>query len=179
MKAEDQFVIHEVEIHVTREGKGIVDSRHLKTKEDYQYYKVSGIEKRYVIVGPSGIKMMPHLIYENAVAGYFFFISGLFKSTRKYIREIDYTYFKYYDDAEEVLNNLIKFILWMKSYKPRGKKDVNAMKKYISLSMDVPDSQEIERIRQLNLGLNPKMRKNLSPLAKDLAEAKDLLVGRD
>lgn len=177
MKPEEQFFIHPVEVWITREGNGIVEDRHLKCQSDYEYYKVVGKEVRYVIRGCNGIVFLPSTLYERFLSGDGSFASSVVNRTRKYQRELDMTWFKYYDDAEEVLNNLIKFILWAKTIPKINIK--NVMKKKLinqtkHLTVDVVDTRATALIRESVSGLEVKKRNDLSPLAKDLAEEMDL-----
>lgn len=181
MNAEDQYFIEQVMVYVTRGGMGVVDSRHIKSDDDSEYYKVSGLEERYVIRGASGIKHMPHTIYESHLSGECFFASGLLRTTKKYRRELDSTYFKYYDDAEIVMNNITKFIRWAKKLPTTlPKKTIKKISNQTShITSDVADTQEAQRIRASQVGLKIKRRSELSPLAKDLAEERDWCQERD
>ena len=179
MKAEDAFVIMEVDIYITRDGNSYVDERHLKTEDDFRYYGVTKKEKRYVIVGPSGIKMHASCVYEMAMSDFGGYISALFKITRRYKKDFDKTYFRFYDDAEEVVENIRRFIQWLKKpTKVLGKVERRKAKKYLHLLLDAPSSQEWALTIASPVGSNPKLRKNLDNLGRHLAEERDLLQGR-
>jgi len=175
MKAEDQYFIAEVEVWVVRKGLGIVEERHLKSEEHHKYYQVDGKETRYVICGASGRKMLPATIYSSHLQGDCYFASGFLKTTRTYRRELDKTYFKFYDDAEEVLKNIILFISWLRNIPKMNK---NALKKIKAktdyLLMDAHPTQEMEQMRALQAGLKVKRRSELKPLALDLQNELDL-----
>jgi hypothetical protein len=177
VKAEDQYFIHIEKVWITREGNGIVECRHLKTKEDHEYYKVVGREDRYVIYGASGRVFLPASLYETPLSGEGYFASGFVSKTRQYLREIDRTWFKYYDDAEEVLNNLVKFTLWAKRIPDLAIK-TTIKKRLINqtklLVRDVADTREVALIRTSATGLKVKNRKDLKPLARELADERDL-----
>jgi hypothetical protein len=182
MKAEDSLFISQEQFYVTRNGNGIVEARHLKCANDYTYYKVVGLETRYVIRGVSGVKYLPDLIYTTPIKHECFFASSVCTVTRRYVRELDRTYFKYYDDAEEVLLNIIRFIKWSKNIgKIKLKKGQMTAIKLMTqdLVMDVLDTPEAERIRTSQVGLEVKRRSELKPLARDLADELDLLPERD
>lgn len=173
--SEDQYYIKEVKVFITREGNGVVDRRHLKTPEDYAYYKVVGEETRYVICGAYGIHGSPARIYEGGLENECYFASGICSKTRRYVRKLDHTYFVFYDDAEEVLNNIIVYIKWLKKVhllnlkKAQIKKILNENNHFMQ---DVPDFQE--RIT-LKAGSNVKMRSGLSKLERFLQDEKDLI----
>jgi hypothetical protein len=175
MKAEDQYFIAEVEVFITRNGNGIVEERHLKTDEDHKYYKVSGKETRYVIYGASGIKMLPATIYTSKLKDECYFASGVIRKTNSYIRELDNTYFKFYDDAEEVLKNIILFISWLRN-KPKitGVKMKKIKARTDHLLMEVHAIPEVDQIRMLQAGLKVKRRSELKPLALELQNELDL-----
>ena len=180
MKAEEQYFIAEVEVYVTRNGLSIVQEHHLKSEEHFKYYQVDGKEKRYVIYGASGIKMLPSTIYSTHLQGDCFFASGFVRTTRVYRRELDKTYFKFYDDAEEVLKNIILFITWLRNkpttIKKMEMKRIKAKTDY--LMEDVHATQDVEQIRMLQAGLKVRKRSELKPLALDLQNELDL-VDRD
>ena len=174
MKSEEQYYIGEVEVYVTRDGNGIVEDRHLKTDEDYKYYRVSGKEIRYRICGHSGPKHMPARLYESHIQGQCYFASSVCYETRKYIRPLDSTYFKYFDDAEEVLKNIINFTKWSKNL-PKGLKKMQ-MKRIVAAVEDlIADVPSMPNQNQYLNGSSPKkIRKNLSPFARDLEDEMDL-----
>ncbi len=177
MHAEDQFQIIELELFITRDGNGYVDERHLKTPEDFEYYKVLGKQTRYAIIKVSGILYLPHLIYETPTKNECYFASGVLRPTPIYQREFDTTYFKYVDDAERVLNNIRNFISWLKTVpkiklpKAQAKKILGA---YGHLIKDAPPTPEWERLSKIVFV--GKKRSDLSPLAKDLAEEQDFVL---
>lgn len=180
MKAEDQYFISQELVWITRNGNGIVEDRHLKTEEDHKYYQVVGRETRYVIRGVNGIKHKPALIYETPLKYECFFLSGYTRPTRKYLRELDNTYFKYYDDAEEVMVNIQRFVKCLKTLpnidnKTRKKIGIIAA----HLIVDVHDTVEAARIRVYQTGLKVKRRSELSPLARDCASELDLCPEKD
>lgn len=168
IKAEEQYYIASVEVNICREGKSIVDSRHFKTPADYRYYKFQRKEVRYVIRNAYGVCYLPHRIYEGAIQHECFFASGVCKVTRKYVRDLDKTYFKFFDDAEEVLINITKFISWLRTVPTLNLK--NVQKKHIMQEnehflRDVPDFPDPELIQALRNTLVIKKRSDLKALS--------------
>jgi len=182
IKAEDQYYIRQVEVFVCREGRSLVDERHLKTEKDYEYYQVDGKEIRYVICDHHGVRGRMARIYEGAIQDECYFASSVCAPTRKYIRLLDNTYFKFYDDAEEVLNNATNFIKWLKTVPTLNLKQAqikNIMKMNEHLIKDVPDFQEMALTQALNSTLKLKMRSDLKGLELFNQNELDLVPERD
>lgn len=178
MKAEDQYIIDEVEIWVSRNETSFVDERHLKTPEDHLYYKVDGKQTRYVICGNYGNAYLPASIYESAIRAECYFASGLIKPTRQYQRKLDHTYFRFYDDAEEVKNNIITFLQWLRKVPTLDLKKMK-MKEIVERNshflQDVAPTQEwMTRSKRI---INGKRRSDLNSLQRDLADERDLIGG--
>lgn len=174
MLSEDQFLIIPVECWITRNGNGVVEDRHVKSEEDHKYYRIQRRETRYRIIRASGVPIyLPSLTYETPLMGEAYFASGVVRKTRRYIRELDKSWFKFYDDADEVRQNIIKFILWLKN-PPKISK--TQMKKIMSLCgyliQDVHPTQEWVRLSKIEFDL--KKRKDLSPLKRELQDELDL-----
>lgn len=164
IQAEDQYYIRQVEVYVSRNGNGIVDERHLKTEDDFKYYKIDGMETRYVICGQYGIHGLPHRIYEGALQDECYFASSVCLTTRRYIRQLDTTYFKYFDDAEEVLNNIIRFIKWLRTVptlKLKPAQIKNIIKENSHHLKAVPDFPEGSVIQVTKSSLGIKLRSEL------------------
>lgn len=180
MKAEDQYLIRKVEVWVTREGKGIVEERHLKTPEDHVYYKVVGKQERYVVCGIYGICYLPAQIYESAIRDECYFASGIIRPTRKYLRELDRTYFRFYDDAEEVKNNIIVFLQWLRKVPTMGLKRMKEkaiVETYRDLIRDVHATQEWTEASKIIC--EGKKRSDLASFARSLADERDLVPEKD
>ena len=176
MLATESYQIEPVECWISRGGLGVVEDHNVKTKDDHVYYKIEGRETRYCIIRPTRRLQQPSLIYETPTKNECFFASGLIRQTRNFIRPLDRTYFKFFDDAEEVKNNIISFITWLQkvptlNLKKMDKKGI--MNTYGHLLMDVPPTPEWEKI--LNLTYVAKKRSDLSPLARDLQDELDLI----
>jgi len=180
MKAEDQYLIDQVEVWVCREGKGIVEERHLKTPEDFIYHKVLDKQTRYVIIKPSGIIHLPHLIYETPINNECYFASGYLRSSRKYLRPLDATYFKFLDDAELVKNNIISFIRWLRTVKTSRLQKMQKktiLLTYGDLLREALATPEWETIsKRIWTGKN---RKDLAPFRRDLQDELDFLPEKD
>ena len=174
MKNEDQWFILAIAVWICRDGNGIV-SDHIPLSE-HAYHQVSGREIRYVIHKYSGRDFLPHLNYESPISEYCPQASSFMSPTRKYQKELDRTYFKYYDDAEEVLNNIITFCKWIKTFKSKDKKiNKKILEGCHHLLKDVPDSPELQSFRQSMNGLSAKRRDQLSPKEKLSQDQKDLV----
>jgi len=167
IKAEEQYYIKTVEVNVCRAGKSIVHDRHFKTPEDYKYYQFQQKEIRYVIMDSYGISYLPHRIYEGAIQHECFFASGVCNITRRYARDLDKTYFKFYDDAEEVLININKFISWLRIVPTLNLKKIqikHIMEGSEHFLRDVPDFPDPELIQALKSSLIIKKRSDLKGL---------------
>jgi len=175
IKAEAQYFIQEVEVWITREGRGVVEDRHV-TQWNHDYYKIVGREKRYVIRHYVQSRQEPKALYERPLANEAYFASGCCNATRHYRREIDNTFFRYFDDAEEVLNNIISFIQWLRNIKGLNKKQMKMIhEKNDYLLKDRPAFPEMELIRQSQIGLQVKRRSDLKGLARFNQDEEDLI----
>lgn len=176
IKAEDQYFIQEIEVWITRQGRGVVEDRHVRTEEDHVYYKITGREKRYVIRHYVQSRQEPKALYERPLANEAYFASSVVHTTRHYIRELDNTFFKYYDDADEVLENIKSFIQWLRKIPTlKNKKQMKEIKeKNEYLLKDRPVFPEMELIRQSQVGLKVKRRSDLKGLARHNQDALDL-----
>jgi hypothetical protein len=182
ISAEDQYYIRQVEVYVSRNGNGVVDARHLKTENDFVYYKIDGMETRYVICGQYGIHGLPHRIYEGALQNECYFASSVCRSTRKYVRKLDETYFKFYDDAKEVLDNIVRFIKWLRQVPNLKLKPIqikNIMKENEHFLKAVPDFPEIELTQALMNTLVIRNREDLKGLEKFKQDELDLVPERE
>lgn len=184
MKNEDQFFINAITVLICRNGHGILSDHIPEEQSDYyggldkvyEYHQVVGYETRYVIMQHNGICYLPHINYESPISDICPSASNEINSTRKYKRELDTTYFKYYDDAEEVMNNIISFCKWLKRKIPEmSKKDLKkVMFRCEHLIKDVPDSQELQKMRQLMIGFPGRGRCDLSSLERVKQDDLDL-----
>lgn len=140
-------------------------------------------ESRYVIYGHEGVEYLPSRAYKNYISD-----SGIVfpnaKKTREYKREVDETYFKYYDDAEEVLENIKALINWLDSLRLRNLKK-KAQKKTSSKQKPTPGTDHVwtreiavtsdwARLKNSMNGCAVRRRSDLSPLMRDLADEQDL-----
>jgi len=129
MKSEDSFYIHEMELYFRNNGKNVIYPH--VVERDPEYFKGAVPSKRYVIMSPIGIHN--HTLYSSLISIELPQAQQHLNTTRRYAREVDSTYFKYYDDAEEVMNNIISFIKWIKdrvnTNKARTMNEVKAMDK--------------------------------------------------
>lgn len=184
MKNEDQFFINIQDVLVCRSGNNILSPFIVEDQIDYygslenvyKYHQVTGWESRYVIMKSSGRDYIPRLNYESPISDICPQASVIINPTRKYKRELDDTYFKYYDDAEEVLNNIINFCKWLKKKIPTMSKKDSKKMLYLCeyLMKDVPDSQDLQQIRQSMIGLQVKRRSDLSSLERFNQDELDL-----
>lgn len=175
IKPEEQYFIQQIEVWITREGRGVVEDRHV-TADNHDYYKIFGKETRYVIKHYVQSRQSPAVLYTRPLQEEAYFASSVVRPTRKYRQELDNTFFKYYDDAEEVLNNIIYFILWLKNLPTLPKKATKLIKDRNDYLLRArASSPEMELIRQSQVGLTVKRRDQLGKLARDLAEERDLI----
>lgn len=179
MKSEESFFIEEVTVRTTRNGKGIVEERHIQSEADIRYYQASKeTENRYRIWWHYGPIRNPACLYRVPAETDLYYFSGNLNATRKYLRELDQTYFKFYDDAEEVLNNIILFIQWLKNPPAKLKEKKTFLKileKYQSLITDKAVSAEWVKTRQSQIGLQPKRRDALTRLRREVQDEMDLV----
>lgn len=182
MLAEDQYFIRQIQIYVCREGKGYVDERHLKIGDPIDsgllnYYKVSGLETRYEIFDNNGPVFLPASRYEQFTRTSLSYLQSKISPTRRYKLELDRYKFRYYDDAEEVLESIIFFISWLKK-NPNGKnkKEKDSLKKALHFMEDVHPIADWQKIKMSQVGLQVKRRSDLSPLAREIADERDLIA---
>lgn len=154
--------IAEVKIYINSSGKYRA-SDHVGEKMNYP------CETRYCVCNHSGPIMEPECLYKTPMASHCAGASPWLKPTRRYKEPLDKTYFKYYDDAEEVLHNIERFITWLKNQ--TGKKIVKGW--WMSLTKEHPDTLDAASMRASKIG-SPKKRSELTGLLKDMAEC-DLL----
>jgi hypothetical protein len=156
MKAEDSYFICEVEVYPVMDGRFIMYPHVMNNRK---YYKAGPIETRYVIRRPLGIAN--EHVYKSQIQTTCCMFESKLAPTNRYIRTIDASYFKYYDDAEEVLNNIILFILWIKEIavtRKWEKQFVKIAKENEFLVRDTDDSPEEALIRASQIGLKVKRR---------------------
>lgn len=111
MLAEDQFAIVEFEAWIVRDGKGMTIH-----KSVYGDDPSSTLDKRYKILNANGTgQFQPADFYTSPCSDECVHAGAFMERTRKYKRDLDRTYFKFYDDADEVKQNMIRFILWLKN----------------------------------------------------------------
>ncbi len=176
MLAIESYKIFPIDCWVTECRNRIISDKNVKSQADHDYYKILRRDTRYRITRPTGSLYLPHLIYETPTKNECYFASGIIKQTRNYIHDLDKTYFRFYDDAEEVKNNIISFIKWLQTVPKIRLKNVRTkeiMNIYGSLLADVPTTQEWEKA--LSLTFKEERRSDLSPLAMDLQEESDLI----
>ncbi len=131
---------------------------------------------RYCIYGPDRFgrpeaKFLPQRIYESAIETDCYGFKYHVAKTNKYKKEIDSWAFKYYDDADEVLENIKSYILWAKNNQTKKIATITAM----TIKNFNPSPEWLE-MKALSIGLKEKkIRNNLSSFQKMIAEEQDLI----
>lgn len=189
MKAEDQYIIVQTPCYITRDGQGIITNRKLieddgpdLVEHNKKYYKVCADEIRYVVMYPciaGGISVLgyPANRYLSAMRNECFMAYGFINQTRKYKLFLDNTYYKFYDDADEVIQNLIKFTKWLKNIpQTMAKRTIKEiMNKNEYLIKDAPDTLEWQRAKASQHGLSVKTRNSLNRLQRETVDERDLI----
>lgn len=134
-------------------------------------------EKRYAIHGHDTfgltVEYLPARIYESLIDDVCFNARySAIKKTNKYKKEVDSWLFKYYDDADEVMQNIIRFISWAKKNQTKKIKKVTG-----KLIKDFSPSKGWLEKKVLSIGLNEsaKRRKSLSSFRQEVESEMDLL----
>lgn len=166
MKSFEQFRIVEREVYISKEYFAM--SNHAALSDGY-----ASKELRYCICGSTGVRYLPASVYEGFMRNECMAFSSYYIKTRNYKKDLDKTYFRYYDDAKEVLDNLVSFYRW--AHNQTQKKMVKVL---MEIKADVMEYQNLDPTILYPIGLPEKMRKNLSPLARMFADDRDL-VGAD
>lgn len=132
------------------------------------------IEERYTIHRWDGDVFLPHRVYESFVSDECWQAQHLIKPHRKFKYEPLYTWMPYYDDAEIVLENIKRYILWLKTAIPK----MNAkQKRKISLNCerhlhDVEPREIWEQRKAFMNGVSVKRREDLKGIARHLMDEK-------
>lgn len=172
MKPWDAYFIHQKQYRISRGGKGIV-SNHVQLEGNEDYYHFTGLETRYTIRGVNG--NVNHALYSCHTQHECQFCS--LATTRQYLRTLDETYFKFYDDAEEVLKNIQQFLKWLPTVEkmslPKVKKKA-ILDKCKDLMRDVPSSLDWESMRASQIGLPVKRRNELKGIQRYSQDLLDL-----
>ena len=181
--AENCFFIEQVVVRTTRNGNGIVDERHIRCDDDLRYYQASEkTEVRYRIWSHHGSMEDPSSLYRTPLEKDVFYASGHLRPTHQYLRKLDQTYFKFYDDAESVMHNIISFLQWLKNPPKKlleTSKFQKILKKYQPLITKKTVSAEWGKTKALQDGLRVKRRDALTRLQREIQDEMDLVPVRD
>lgn len=130
-------------------------------------------DTRFCIATDSGIIQDPACIPRNVTADNPE-ATRYVHTTRRYKHEVDKTYFRFFDDAEEILNNIIALIEWLEKTKTM---DMNRKRKKLAEKhYHLTELRDIrEEILALRIESSSKTRENLDSLHRDLADERDLI----
>jgi hypothetical protein len=173
MTAEDSYYICEIQVHPTNNGNNVMMPH---VMDNAEYYNAGPIETRYIIRNPLG--MVTEYIYKNQSNDSCVRFQEHMIVTRKYIRPIDGKYFKYYDDAEEVLENIKRFIQWIKkkaTIRFPGKKTLAILEENRFLIRNTSYSAEQQAMRDSQIGLKVKRRSELVGEKQNILDIKGYL----
>jgi hypothetical protein len=174
MKSEKKYFIIKQSVFISSCGCRLIDHRHLVTDEDFIYYGDPTLQERYVICNDWGPGCSAG-IYEGFIRTDCSAASSCLEPTRKYKRQLDASRFKYYDDAEEVLLNIQRFIQWLKMVPTMKLKSAVKKKMLLDTEHLTRDCPDFIQTGALTTGSGEKLRSNLSPFKRHLADQKDLI----
>lgn len=167
------YAIEKVNVHI--EGRRVVEEPFWKNVRE----KLN-IEERYVIRRcDNEFSVLSEEFYTHACRDECARASNSLRRTRKYKNPIDSEYFRYYDDALEVKENIVAFVEWLIKKSPglpqREFKKVMTRNETKMMYRHVKNQKWWNKVI-LNDGSDVKMRKELPELERELADERDLAM---
>lgn len=175
MKPEDQFFIAERKLIINSARDGIITPHAF----ELPYHEGAEEQTRYMIYKCSG-PCRAQALYSGLLDSEFgSSLNQHLLPCRSYIRKLDSYAFKYIDDAEQYLTNVVNFVRWLrKQIETSTTKKLNKLKAKVSfyiLTGEQWDTADTAKMRALNNGLKGKRREELKGFRRSLEDSKDLL----
>lgn len=165
------YWIEEINVRVNR-GRLVIKAS--QADKDLQGFKD---EKRYVVCGSLGTTSVTGLV-RSLVQDFPRLANETIDYARRYINDIDNTYFKFLDDAEWACNNINSCVEWLNKNNIKfNAKQKRLFEKYKFVTTHkISCSPKEERMKALSLTLKGRRRADLTESQRDLLEARDIAL---